>query len=118
MEFNDEEKQRIKRFSPFMKLVFDTLMSWVKMLINNKCDEEMIADAASKINASTKGYVRAENQATVDEAMRILGLGQNRQKCIDLLRKNGIRNMKVNNVKVGYPKDKIYALKRKLEGGD
>lgn len=118
MEFNDYEKSKISKLSPFMKFIFDTIVGWINMFIKGDCDEEVLADSASKVSCYAKGYVRADNHVTVDEAMRILGLGQNRVKCIKLLKDNGIKNVKFNNLKIGYPRDKVYALKYKLEGGN
>lgn len=114
MELNSEEKERVSKLTPFMKLVYETLMKWIKMLIYGECDEETITNAASKIESSTQGYVHEDDYVTVDMAMKILGLGQNRVKCINLLRMNNIRNETFNNVKIGYNRDKVVALKKKL----
>lgn len=115
MNFDADEQSRISALSPFMRLVFDTLTRWITMLIDGKCDEDSISDAASKINASTQGYAHEDNYLTLDKAMKILGFGQNRVGCLNLMRKHGIRNEKFNNVSIGYNRDKVVALKRRLE---
>lgn len=115
MNFDADEQSRISALSPFMRLVLDTLIRWVKLLIDCKCDEESISDAASKINASTQGFTHEDDYLTLDKAMRILGFGQNRVGCLNILRKNGIHNEKFNNVNIGYRRDKVVALKRKLD---
>lgn len=114
MELNSEEKERVSKLTPFMRLVYETLMKWIKMLIYGECDEETITNAASKIESSTQDYVHEDDYVTVDMAMKILGLGQNRVKCINLLKQNNIRNETFNNVKIGYNRDKVVALKKKL----
>lgn len=75
MTFDADEQSRISALSPFMRLVLDTLIRWVKLLIDGKCDEESISDAASKINASTQGYTHEDDYLTLDKAMKILGFG-------------------------------------------
>lgn len=115
MELTNEEKERISKLSPMFRIVLDTLMRWIRQLIDGECDEGTIADMASKINASTQGYAHEDNYLTLDKAMKILGFGQNRVGCLNLMRKHGIHNEKFNNVSIGYNRDKVVALKRKLD---
>lgn len=114
MELTNEEKERVSKLPPLFRIVLDTLMRWIRQLIYGECDEGTITNMAGKINASTQGYVHEDNQVTVDEAMRILGFGQNRVGCINLLRKHGIVNETINNNHIGYNRDKVIALKNKL----
>lgn len=114
MELTNEERERVSKLPSLFIIVLDTLMRWVRQLIYGECDEDTITNMAGKINASTQGYVHEDNQVTVDEAMRILGFGQNRVGCINLLRKHGIVNETINNNHIGYNRDKIIALKNKL----
>lgn len=115
MELTNEEKERISKLPPMFRIVLDTLMRWIRQLIDGECDEGTIADMASKINASTQGYAHEDNYLTLDKAMNILGFGQNRVGCLNIMRKHGIHNEKFNNVSIGYNRDKVVALKRKLD---
>lgn len=114
MELTSEEKERISELPPLFRIVLDTLMRWIRQLIYGECDEGTITDMAGKINASTQGYVHEDNQVTLDQAMKILGFGQNRVGCVNLLKKHGIINETINNVHIGYNRDKVIALKNKL----
>lgn len=115
MDLTPDEKDKVSRLNPISKIVFNTLMSWMKQIIDGNCDEDSISDEASKINASTQGFTHEDDYLTLDKAMKILGFGQNRVGCLNLLRKNGIHNEKFNNVNIGYRRDKVVALKRKLD---
>lgn len=114
MELTSEEKERISELPPLFRIVLDTLMRWIRQLIYGECDEGTITDMAGKINASTQGYVHEDNQVTLDQAMKILGFRQNRVGCVNLLKKHGIINETINNVHIGYNRDKVIALKNKL----
>ena len=114
MNFTDEENESIRGLSPITRAVFETIKKWMKLIIEGKCDESVMEDAARKIVNSTDGYINEDNQVTIDGAMKILGYGQNRVGCVNLLRRNGIVNRKVNNVHVGYDRDKVVALKCRL----
>lgn len=78
MDLTPDEKDKVSRLNPISKIVFNTLMSWMKQIIDGNCDEDSISDAASKINASTQGFTHEDDYLTLDKAMRILGFGQNR----------------------------------------
>lgn len=114
MYFDEVENDKISKLSPFMKIVFNTLHRWINQLLNGDCDEDTISDAASKINSSTTGYVHEDDYVTLDEAMRILNFGQNRVGCLSLMRRNGIKCEKFNNLSIGYNRDKVVALKKKM----
>ena len=114
MNFTDEENESIKGLAPITRAVFETIKKWMSLIIDGKCDEVVMEDAARKIANSTEGYINEDNQVTIDGAMKILGFGQNRVGCINLLRRNGIINKKVNNVHVGYDRDQVVALKCKM----
>lgn len=114
MELTSEEKERISELPPLFRVVLDTLMRWIRQLIYGECDVETVTDMAGKINASTQGYVHEDNQVTLDQAMKILGFGQNRVGCVNLLKNHGIINETINNVHIGYNRDKVISLKNKL----
>lgn len=83
-------------------------------LKSGECTEEQIDDLISKTEPRSRGYFREEDFVTADKAMRILQLGQNRNKLFELLKIHKIQARTFNGVKIGYPKEEIYKLKEKL----
>lgn len=78
------------------------------------CTDEQIDDLISKTEPRSRGYFREEDFVTADEAMKILHLGQNRNKFFDLIKAYKIQSQTFNGVKIGYKKEEIYKLKERL----
>lgn len=78
------------------------------------CTDEQIEDLISKTEPRSRGYFREEDFVTADEAMKILRLGQNRNKFFDLLKVYKIQAQTFNGVKIGYRKEEIYKLGERL----
>ena len=79
------------------------------------CTDEQIEDLIATTEPRSRGYFREEDFVTADEAMRILRLGQNRNKFFDLIKVYKIESQTFNGVKIGYRKEEIYKLKERLE---
>jgi hypothetical protein len=74
------------------------------------CSEEELTNALAKFNPETKGYIKEEDYINADKAMKILGLGYNRNKFFALMKQHGIVNRKVNNMNIGFSKKEIEEL--------
>ena len=74
------------------------------------CTDEQIDDLISKTEPRSRGYFREEDFVTADEAMKILCLGQNRNRFFDLIKVYKIESQTFNGVKIGYRKEEIYKL--------
>ena len=83
-------------------------------LKNGECTEEEIDDLISKTEPRSRGYFREEDFVTADEAMRILKLGQNRNRFFDLIKVYKIESQTFNGVKIGYRKEEIHKLGERL----
>lgn len=90
------------------------LKSAMEDIVSGRCDEDEIAETMAAISKMESSYKREDDYATIDEGMRILGFGQNRMGFCNLMKQNGIVNEKFNNMKIGYNKRKILALKAKM----
>ena len=108
-------EEKIKALSPTMRTAYKMLRCAARELLNGKCSEEEVADTLCKLSPSTHGYKREEDYATIDEGLRILGMGQNRVGFCNLMKENGIVNERFNSVPIGYNKNKILAVKHKQE---
>ena len=83
-------------------------------LKSGECTDEQIDDLISKTEPRSRGYFREEDFVTADEAMRILKLGQNRNRFFDLLKVYKIQAQTFNGVKIGYKREEIHKLKERL----
>ena len=84
-------------------------------LKSGECTEEQIDDLISKTEPRSRGYFREEDFVTADKAMKILHLGQNRNKFFDLLKVYKIQAQTFNGVKIGYKKEEICKLNDRLK---
>lgn len=83
-------------------------------LKNGECTEEEIDDLIARTEPRSRGYFREEDFVTADEAMKILCLGQNRNRFFDLIKVYKIESQTFNGVKIGYRREEIHKLKERL----
>lgn len=109
------DDERINRLTPSGRALVKTLLDIVEQILSGKCDEEEIEDVSRRVNPDMKDYKCEDDYVTIDEGMKILRFGNNRAGFCNLMRKNGIPNETFNNVKIGYNRTKIIALKHRLD---
>ena len=114
METNQEAKFDYKTLSLKKQYVWKLRKQILRDLKNGECTEEEIDDLIAKSEPRSRGYFREEDFVTADEAMKILHLGQNRNKFFDLLKVYKIESQTFNGVKIGYKREEIHKLKEKL----
>jgi hypothetical protein len=110
----DENKFDYKSLSVKKQYVWRACKQVLHDLKNGDCSEEDVDDLLSKTEPRSRGYFREEDFVTADEAMRILELGQNRNRFFALLKAYSIHAHTFNGVKIGYKRDDIYKLKGKI----
>ena len=86
----------------------------IRDLKNGDCTEEQIHSVVVNTEPRRFGYFREEDFVTAEGAMKILGLGQNRNRFFDLIKFHKIQVQTFNGMKIGYRKEEIYKLKEKL----
>ena len=112
---NTEQKFDYRTLSLKKQYVWKLCRQIMKDLKNGEgCTDEEIDDLIATTEPRSRGYFREEDFVTVDDSMRILGLGQNRNKFFDLLKVYNIESKTFKGVKIGYKKEEIYRLKEKL----
>ena len=114
MENNQEPKFDYKTLSLKKQYVWKLCKQILRDLKSGECTEEEIDDLIAKTEPRSRGYFREEDFVTADEGMRILHLGQNRNRFFDLLKVYKIQAQTFNGVKIGYKKEEIYKLGEKL----
>ena len=111
---NAEPKFDYRTLSLKKQYVWKLCKQILRDLKSGECTEEQIDDLISKTEPRSRGYFREEDFVTADEAMKILRLGQNRNRFFDLLKAYKIQAQTFNGMKIGYRKEDIYRLKERL----
>jgi hypothetical protein len=99
--------------SPLIQVAYNTMKQAIFQLASGECNEGVVGGTLSSLSPQTNGYVREDEYVTVDEAMRILHMGQNRIGFYEKMKKHKIDNEMFNNVHIGFSRAKILALKAK-----
>ena len=115
METNQEAKFDYRTLSLKKQYVWKLCKQILRDLKNGEgCTEEEIDDLLSKTEPRSRGYFREEDFVTADEAMKILRLGQNRNRFFDLIKVYKIESQTFNGVKIGYRREEIHKLGERL----
>lgn len=114
METNQEQKFDYKTLSLKKQYVWKLCKQILRDLKNGECTEEEIDDLIARTEPRSRGYFREEDFVTADEAMKILKLGQNRNRFFDLLKVYKIQAQTFNGVKIGYRREEIHKLGERL----
>ena len=114
MGTNQEAKFDYKTLSLKKQYAWKLCKQLLRDLKSGECTDEQIDDLISKTEPRSRGYFREEDFVTADEAMKILRLGQNRNKFFELLKVYKIQSQTFNGVKIGYRREEIHKLGEKL----
>jgi hypothetical protein len=110
----EENKFDYKTLSLKKQYAWKLCKQLLRDLKSGDCTDEQIDDLISKTEPRSRGYFREEDFVTADEAMKILRLGQNRNKFFELLKVYKIQSQTFNGVKIGYRRDEIHKLGERL----
>ena len=110
----EENKFDYKTLSLKKQYAWKLCKQLLRDLKSGECTDEQIDDLISKTEPRSRGYFREEDFVTTDEAMRILRLGQNRNKFFSLLKVYKIQAQTFNGVKIGYRREEIHKLGERL----
>ena len=110
----EENKFDYKTLSLKKQYAWKLCKQLLRDLKSGECTDEQIDDLISKTEPRSRGYFREEDFVTADEAMKILCLGQNRNRFFDLLKVYKIQAQTFNGVKIGYRREEIHKLKERL----
>lgn len=108
-------EEKIEKLPFFMRYVIHKLVDCIDDIINGKCDEQLIVNTMSTLENNSKGRYSKDDLLNYDKAGEALGFGcTNRVGLKRLLDRNNIHEVVINNMKVGFRRDEIMALKDKL----
>ena len=91
------------------------LIDFIRQMVVNDCDDEMLSRTISSINMPITTGALEEDYVNYDEALRELGIGYNRNKLKMLADKHGIKNHRFRNVPIGFLRSDIEKLKKEIE---
>lgn len=106
--------EKLEKQPPIIKAAYKVLRSAMKQLINGECKEEEVSVILARLSPENNGYYNPDDYVSFNEAMEILGFGNNRMDCQKMLKKAGIQLEMFKNHKIGYNKHKLYALKNTM----
>lgn len=111
-------QEKIEKLPFFMRYVIYKLVECIDDIINGKCDEETLVSTLSTINNNANGRYGKEDLMYYDEAGKTLGFGAtNRIGLKRLLDRNGIKEVKIGSLKVGFKRSEIMLLRDKIQSG-
>ena len=111
---NTEQKFDYKTLSLKKQYVWKLCKQILRDLKNGECTDEQIDDLIASTEPRSRGYFREEDFVNADEAMKILRLGNNRNRFFDLIKAYRIESKTFKGIKVGYRREEIHKLSERL----
>lgn len=115
VKLSEEDAGRVSKLPPVIQMLVKQLLSWLNQAINGECNEDAVSYGLSSISDNSNGRYRDEDLCTYDESMKILHLSNNRVGFKRLMDKNGIEQVIMSNMKVGFPKASILSLSARIK---
>lgn len=116
MLITKETQERINNMPLPFRIACNTLLDILENILGYKyeCSVEEMTQIAADYEARAKGKYGKEDLVNYDEACDILGYTRtNRIGLKRELDKNGIKQVVINNQRVGFPRHKVEALLHK-----
>lgn len=113
---NADAEKRINNMPTIMRCIVLTLIDCIDNIMNGECDEDAIISAMSTLNNNSKGRFCKSDLMNYDQAGEELGFGKtNRVGLKKLLNRNGIKEVCIGKIKVGFRRDEIMVLKERMQ---
>lgn len=115
MLLNEETQEKVNKLPIVLKTAVNTLLECIDQIINGKCNEEVITSTMGTLHNNAKSRYGNNDVLNYDQAGKMLGFGTtNRVGLKKLLDKNGIKEVKIGNTKIGFRRDELQALCDKI----
>lgn len=103
--------QNTTGLSATKKLALATLDFIKERIIKGDCSDDELNENLSRLNCeANKDYINKNDYINADQAIKILGIGYNRNKLFELTKKYGIVNHTLNNQHIGFKRKEIERL--------
>lgn len=115
MELDDKTKDKIDKLPVVLRMVVNYLLDAVDKIVDGECSEDTITSTMATLNNNASGRICKDDVLNYDKAGEILGFGAtNRTGLKAVLDKYGIKQVVINNMKCGFLRSDIMALRDKL----
>lgn len=115
MELDDKTKDKIDKLPVVLRMAVNYLLDAVDKIVNGECSEDTITSTMATLNNNASGRICKDDVLNYDKAGEILGFGAtNRTGLKAVLDKYGIKQVVINNMKCGFLRSDIMALRDKL----
>ena len=116
MKIDAETKEKIEELPISLRYIAKYLINAVDNIINGECNEKETISVMATLEENIKGRYHDEDLMNYDKAGNALGFGAtNRNGLKNLLDINGIKQVKLNNMRCGFRRSEIMALAAKLD---
>jgi hypothetical protein len=106
-------KDKIDKLPYLFKVASYNLVNALDNILNGECDEGEIASVLTTMVNNTSQSYSKEDLVNYDKAGDILGI-RNRANLQSVLKEHNIEQVVMNNRKVGFPRNKVIALRDEL----
>ena len=90
------------------RLALSTLDFIKERIIKGDCSDAELQENMSRINCEANhDYINKNDYVNADQAIKILGIGYNRNKLFELTKKYGVVNHTLNNRHIGFKRKEI-----------
>lgn len=109
MQYSEDEQNKIKKLSPFCRIIHNKIEKWLYQIINGECNICDIEKSISDIKNYSDGFIKETDYLTVDKACKLLKCGRN---CFYkyYVPNYNLQNYKFNNLHIGYKKSEILKI--------
>ena len=98
------------------RLALSTLDFIKERIIKGDCSDEELQENMSRINCEANDdYINKNDYVNADQAIKILGIGYNRNKLFELTKKYGVVNHTLNNQHIGFKRKEIELSARRAK---
>lgn len=112
---NEKANSVVEKLPFVMRYIVDTLLDCIYNIMHGNCTEEEVISTVSTLNNNANSRYSNGDLLNYDKAGEMLGFGcTNRVGLKKLLDKNGIKEVIINNMKCGFRRSEVMALRDRL----
>lgn len=105
-----ETEKKVKTLPFVFRHAIYFFVDCIDRIINGKCSEEEIYQATSKLNDNSNGRYNSKDLVNYDVCCDMLGFGKNRMALKRFLDANNVKQIKISNKCVGFPRTQVEQL--------
>ena len=116
INLDNESKEKLKRLPLTMRSLAKMLVGGLNDLVSEDCSEEEVIRTIHTIQSAQDDKYGNDDVVNYDEACRLLGLEPtNRVGLKKIINAHKIKQITINNVKIGFSKKEILKIKDNIK---